>query len=71
MFRIDGGGPSRGSLLNFMKVSGIEALPMTRLYEIWFEQKRNTKLALRAGQLAADAELTTAKYTHVFTNRIR
>jgi porin len=68
IFQIDGGGLSRGSLYNFMVVSGIEALPTTRLYEAWFEQKWGTKLALRAGQLAADTEFMTAKYTDVFTN---
>jgi porin len=68
IFQIDGGGLSRGALLNFLVVSGIEALPTTRLYEIWFEQKWGTKLALRAGQLAADTEFMTAKYTDVFTN---
>lgn len=69
VFRIDGGGLSRGSLLNFLDVSGIEALPTTRLYEMWFEKKWNDdKLALRAGQLAADSEFATAKYTDVFTN---
>ena len=68
MFQIHGGGLSRGALLNFMDVSGIEALPSTRLYEAWFERKWGTKLALRAGQLAADTEFMTAKYTEVFTN---
>ena len=68
MFQIHGGGLSRGALLNFMDVSGIEALPSTRLYESWFERKWGTKLALRAGQLAADTEFMTAKYTEVFTN---
>src|ERR1700759_4527657 len=68
VFQIDGGGLSRGDLLNYMTVSGIEALPMTRLYEIWFEQKWADKFALRAGQLAADTEFMTAKYTDVFTN---
>jgi porin len=68
MFQIHGGGLSRGALLNFMDVSGIEALPSTRLYEAWFERKWGTKLALRAGQLAADTEFMTAKYTDVFTN---
>ena len=68
LFQIHGGGLSRGALLNFMDVSGIEALPSTRLYEMWFEQKWGTKLALRAGQLAADTEFMTAKYTDVFTN---
>lgn len=68
VFQIDGGGLSRGALLNYMTVSGIEALPTTRLYEIWFEQKWADKFALRAGQLAADTEFMTAKYTDVFTN---
>lgn len=69
IFRIDGGGLSRGSLFNLLSVSGIEALPTTRLYEIWFEQKWNSdKIALRAGQLAADSEFATSKYTDVFTN---
>src|SRR6202012_3394952 len=68
VFQIDGGGLSRGTLLNYMVVSGIEALPTTRLYEIWFEQKWANKFALRAGQLAADTEFMTAKYTDVFTN---
>jgi porin len=51
-----------------MVVSGIEALPTTRLYEIWLEQKWGETYALRAGQLAADTEFMTAKYTDVFTN---
>jgi porin len=68
VFQIDAGGLSRGALFNFLVVSGIEALPTTRLYEIWFEQKWGTKLALRAGQLAADTEFMTAKYSDVFTN---
>jgi porin len=68
VFQIDGGGLSRGDLLNYMVASGIEALPTTRLYEIWLEQKWGTTLALRAGQLAADTEFMTAKYADVFTN---
>jgi porin len=68
VFQIDAGGLSRGDLQNFFVVSGIEALPSARLYEMWFEQKWDTSLALRAGQLAADTEFMTAKYTDVFTN---
>jgi porin len=67
IFQIHGGGLSRGAVFNFMDVSAIEALPSTRLYEVWFEQKWG-KLALRGGQLAADTEFMTAKYTDVFTN---
>jgi porin len=68
MFQIHGDGLSRSNLQNFMVASGIEALPSTRLYEIWFEQKWGDKLSLRAGQLAADTEFINAKYTDVFTN---
>jgi porin len=68
MFQIHGDGLSRGNLQNLLVVSGIEALPSTRLYEIWFEQKWGKTLALRAGQLAADTEFINAKYTDVFTN---
>ena len=39
MFQIHGDGLSRSNLQNFLVVSGLEALPSTRLYEIWFEQK--------------------------------
>ena len=46
LFQIDGGGLSRGALYNFLVVSGIEALPTTRLYEMWFEPKWGTKLAV-------------------------
>ena len=45
VFQIHGGGLSRGALLNFMDVSGIEALPSTRLYEAWFERKWGTHFA--------------------------
>jgi porin len=68
MFQIHGDGLSRSNLQNFLVASGIEALPSTRLYEIWFEQKWGDKLALRAGQLAADTDFINAKYTDVFTN---
>jgi porin len=68
VFRIHGDGLSRSNLQNLMTVSGIEALPSTRLYEIWFERKWGDKLALRVGQLAADTEFMNAKYTDVFTN---
>src|SRR5450631_3891732 len=54
--------------IRFSVHTGVEGLPSTRLYEIWFEQKWETALSLRAGQLAADTEFINAKYTDVFTN---
>jgi porin len=69
MFQIHGGGLSRDNLQNFMVVSGVEALPSTRLYEIYFEQKwGKDQVSLRLGQLAADSEFQNSKYTDVFTN---
>ena len=68
MFQTHGDGLSRSNLQNFLVASGIEALPSTRLYEMWFERKWGTTLALRAGQLAADTEFMNAKYTDIFTN---
>jgi porin len=70
LFQIHGEGLSRDNLQNYLIASGIEALPSTRLYEMWFEQKwgDKDKYDLRAGQLAADTEFINAKYTDVFTN---
>ena len=49
MFQIHGGGLSRGALLNFMDVSGIEALPSTRLYEAWFDENGGPSLLCARG----------------------
>jgi porin len=69
MFQIHGEGLSRSNLQNFFIVSGIEALPSTRLYEAYFEKKwGNNVVSLKAGQLAADSEFFNTKYTDVLTN---
>jgi porin len=69
MFQIHGGGLSRGSLQNLFVVSGIEALPSTRLYEAYIEKQwGNKRVSLKAGQLAADSEFFNTKYTDVLTN---
>lgn len=69
MFQIHGDGLSRSNLQNFFVVSGIEALPSTRLYEAYFEKKwGNNAISLKAGQLAADSEFFNTKYTDVHTN---
>lgn len=69
MFQIHGDGLSRENLQNFFVVSGIEALPSTRLYEAYFEKQWGEKrVSLKLGQLAADSEFFNTKYTDVFTN---
>lgn len=69
VFQLHGDGLSRSYLQNFMVVSGIEALPTTRLYEAWFEKKwGHNAFSLKLGQLAADTEFFNTRYTDVFTN---
>jgi porin len=69
VFQIHGRGLSRDEIGNIMLASSIEALATTRLYEAWFEQKwAGDKYSIRAGQLAADAEFITSKYTDAFIN---
>jgi porin len=64
VFQIHGRGLSSNDIGNLMPVSSLDALPATRLYEAWFEQKfGGDKYSVRAGQLAADTEFITAKYT--------
>ena len=69
IYQIHGRGLSRYNLGSLMTVSGIEALPSTRLYELWLEQKFfDDKVALRAGQLAADTEFLVSQYATLFVN---
>jgi len=69
MFQIHGDGLSRSNLQNLFVVSGIEALPSTRLYEAYFEKQWGAKkVSLKLGQFAADSEFFNTKYTDVLTN---
>lgn len=55
-YQIHGLGLSRHFLQTIQPVSDLEALPTTRLNEIWIEQKFGEQVSVRFGQLAADAE---------------
>ena len=69
MFHIYGDGLSRSYIGNLMLVSGVEALPATRLYEFWVEQKLlGGKLAVRVGQQASDIEFIDSSYDDIFIN---
>jgi porin len=69
MFQIHGDGLSRSYIGNLMLVSGVEALPATRLYELWVEQKlAGGKVAVRVGQQASDVEFFDSQYDDVFVN---
>ena len=48
-------------------IAAIEAVPTTRLSEVWLEQKfANDKASLRVGQLAADAEFFYSELSTMF-----
>jgi porin len=69
MFQIHGDGLSRDYIGNLMLVSGVEALPATRLYEFWIEQKlAGDAVAVRVGQQASDVEFFDSSYDDMFVN---
>ncbi len=69
LYQIHGSGLTRSYVGNLMPVSEIEALPATRLYEIWIEQKlAEGKITLRVGQMGADTEFLTSAYAIPFLN---
>ncbi len=69
VYQIHGVGLSSWHIGNIMAVSNIEAMPTTRLFELWFEQKlADGKASLRLGQIAADSEFITSTYAGQFIN---
>lgn len=69
MFQIHGQGLSRDYIGNLMLISGVEALPATRLYELWIEQSfAGDALLIKAGQQAADNEFIFSRYNDIFAN---
>ncbi|GJE25763.1 carbohydrate porin [Methylobacterium organophilum] len=68
-FQIHGHGLSRKFADNLTTVSGIEALPATRLFELWVEQRfLDGQLSLKLGQISADTEFAIAQSAVVFLN---
>ena len=51
-----------------MTVSGIEAPPSTRLFNLWIEQKIGDGLGLRLGQFSAAQEFLTSDNANLFIN---
>ena len=69
MFQIHGTGLSRYFVGNLMDVSGIEALPATRLFELWYEQKTpDGQWALKFGQLGIGTEFLVSQTATLFVN---
>ena len=60
-YQIHGNGPSQNFIGDFAFESDVEALPTTRLDEIWLEQKLlDDRASVRFGQIAGDVEFSTS-----------
>lgn len=69
VYQIQGSGTSRSRVGNLMTISEIEALPASRLSELWLEQSLfDDRLFLRIGQLSADTEYMVSQTSILFTN---
>jgi len=67
--QIHGRGPTRHTVGNLMTISNIEALPATRLVELWLEQALfDGALSVRAGEMAADSEFLISDTASLFIN---
>ena len=66
-YQIHGRSISANNLGVLMPVSFIEALPDTRLFELWLEQKLfDGKLSIRLGQLSADSDFIISQGAQAF-----
>ncbi|MCJ2125621.1 carbohydrate porin [Methylobacterium sp. J-077] len=68
-YQINGAGLSRAAVSDLAVVSELEALPATRLYELWVEQQLlDNQLAIKIGQVAADTEFLVSQTATLFIN---
>jgi porin len=67
--QISGRGLSRNAIGNLLAVSTIEALPSTRLHDLWLQQEAlDRQVSLRIGQIALDDEFYISQYSANFIN---
>jgi porin len=68
-YQIHGNSITATNIGSLMPVSNLEATDATRLFELWFEQHMfDDKVAVRFGQLAADAEFIISEGAGFFLN---
>ncbi|MCJ2051720.1 carbohydrate porin [Methylobacterium sp. J-070] len=68
-YQINGAGLTRAAVNDLAVVSELEALPSTRLYELWVEQQfLGGQLAVKVGQIAADTEFLVSQTATLFIN---
>jgi porin len=68
-YQISGRGLSRNAIGNLLAVSTIEALPSTRLHDLWLQQEfLDGQASFRLGQIAFDDEFYISQYSAGFVN---
>jgi porin len=68
-YQISGRGLSGNAIGNLLFVSTIEALPSTRLHDLWLQQEfLDRQASLRVGQIAVDDEFYISQYSANFVN---
>src|SRR5215470_7881542 len=68
-YQISGRGLSKNAIGNLLAVSTIEALPSTRLHDLWLQQEfLDSQASLRVGQIALDDEFYISQYSENFIN---
>lgn len=65
---INGTGLTGRRVGNVLAVSGLEAEPAARLFNLWVEQKLGPKVTLRAGQFTAGQEFAISPTAALFVN---
>src|SRR5271166_2289210 len=65
---IHGSNFSASNIDSLMVVSGIEAPPTIRLFNLWIEQKLDTRVSLRLGQFTAQQEFMGSRNADLFVN---
>ena len=65
---ISGTGLSARRVGNLLTVSGIEAEPAARLFNLWLEQKVGDKVSMRIGQFTAAQEFAVSPTAALFVN---
>jgi len=68
-YQISGRGLSRKAIGNLLVASTIEALPSTRLHDLWLQQEvLDGRASFRLGQIAFDDEFYVSRYSANFIN---
>jgi porin len=63
-----GGFLSESNLLNLQTVTGIEAFPSVRLWELWYQQKFGDKFDVKIGEQSLDEEFIISPNSAYFLN---